>query len=230
MPILFVGLVYPLISKHIFSDFKRTQRFFQKSFNFLTISGVLLTVIAFFLASQIINIVGGAEFTYSVIVLQILSLSFLPYFLASLTGIVFAAVHKQKYLILPLIIFAAVNIASNAIFIPRYSFYGSAVVTTIGQILVCLIYFWLIAKHTKLIPNLNIIPKTLVAGIISGGFLFWLKSNNFLMNWAGFDSYHIWQKLAWMIILSLLIFVIYFAFLYLFNGIKKEDLQGLKQG
>ena len=228
-PILFVGLIYPVISKNIILNRQRTKRVFQKSFNFLTISSLLFMLIGFFLAPQIIDIVGGSQFTQSVLVLRILSISFLPHFWGALTGIVLTAAHKQKFLIIPVLTFTIVNIAANIIFIPYYSFLGSATITTLGQFLLCIIYYYLIRKHTSLVPSFNILPKALLAGVGTAGLLILGQRSSFVFWQSAFYDLPIWQEFLLTSGVILILLIIYFFLLYLFRGIRKEDLLALRR-
>lgn len=228
-PILFVGLIYPIISKYIKSNFKKTQQVFQKSFNFLAMAGILFSLIGFFLAPQIIDIIGGREFVHSVIILQILSIAFLPHFAGNLVGIALTAAHKQKFLILPFVFFTIFNIVGNLILIPYYSFLGAAVVTMVGQFIICVIFYYLIWKHTKLIPAFGILPKIILAGAVVAGFLILASKTNFIFWQDAFYDLLIWQKLILTGFLILIISFVYFLLLYLSKGIKKEDLMSLRK-
>jgi len=227
LPTLFVGLVYPIISQNISSNFKKTQAAFQRSFDFLVIAGVIFTAVTFFLAPQIIDVIGGSEFGQSIVILQILSIAFLPFFAGNLTGIVMTAAHKQKYLILPYLIFAILNIAANAIFIPYYSFLAAAIVTTCGHFVVCFIPYYLVWRHTKLIPSLKIVPKVLAAGAAIGGLIYLAQKSNLIFNWPSFASFPLGQEIVIVLSLILLSGLLYFLILYLVGGITKGDFVAL---
>ncbi|MBA7490639.1 lipid II flippase MurJ [subsurface metagenome] len=227
-PNLFALLIFPIISKSIKSDPKRTQRVFQKSFNFLAIFGIFFTIIGFFLASQITDIVGGREFANSKIVLQILSIAFLPHFVGNLYGIVLTAADKQKVLIMPFFIFTAFNIIGNLILIPYYSFLGAALITVVGQFILCSVNYYLIWKHVKLAPSVKILPNILLAGTVVAGFLMLiLRANFFALD--NFYLFPIWQKMFLTTGLIMAVSAVYFMLLYLFGGVTKKDLISLRR-
>jgi O-antigen/teichoic acid export membrane protein len=222
-PALFVGLIYPLISKHISINSEKTQNFFQRSFDFLLIFGTLISTVTFFLAPQIIDVIGGKQFGTSISILRILSIAFLPFFIGNLPGNVLVAAHKQKVLILPFFIFALMNIIANLIFIPYYSFFGAAWITTIGHFIVCIIAYILVWKHTNLIPSLKILPKVIIAGIFAGSLIYLVEKYNLLINWKLFLNISIFKEMFFVLILILAVSGIYLLILYILKGISKED-------
>jgi len=188
------------------------------------ITGILFSLLGFYFAPEIIEVLGGGEFTQSIVILKILALPFFSHFIGNLPGYVLTAAHKQKVLVLPLFIFMISNIVANVIFVPYYSFYASAVITAIGEIVVCVVSFYLAIKHTKLVPSLRILPRTLSAGGVTVGSLILISKYN-LINFERFFTFPLWEKIILLGIMLGLTGVYYFFFLYIFKGIKKEDIK-----
>lgn len=72
---------------------------------------------------------------------------FVVYFLSSLCTYVLIALSEQKKMLKINIIIAAINIVGNIIFIPVFSFIGSAWVTLISQILLLIITYLHVRSH-----------------------------------------------------------------------------------
>jgi len=204
-PSMFVGLIMPLLSNFAFSNREEFKKTFQKTLDILIIFIVPLIIGLLALAMPIVILIGGNEFAASAKVLQILSFAIGLMFLGTLCGHSIIALDKQK---IGAWIYSAgmvFNIATNLIFIPKYSYFGAAGTTVATEVLVTILMFWLIYKSIKYLPSFKIFFKTLFAGLIMGVFLYLFRGCNLFL----------------LIGLSL---IIYFAVLYLIKGIKKEEI------
>lgn len=72
---------------------------------------------------------------------------FLVYFLSSLYTYALIARGEQKRMMYINAIVALINIVGNLIFIPMYSFIGSAWVTLVTQILLLVLTWWVVRKR-----------------------------------------------------------------------------------
>ena len=61
------------------------------------------------------------------------------------------------------------------IFIPKYSYFGAAIVTIYSEIMITLLIFSIAFYYTKFFPNLTIFFKSLIACFIMGLGLYYLN-------------------------------------------------------
>jgi len=204
-PVMFVGLVMPLLSRFAFIDLERLKKIIQRAFNFLIISAVPLVIGTLFLSPRIIFLLSGGGFEESALVLDILIFAAAIIFLGTLFSNVIIARNLQKTLAKIYFTGAMVNIAANFVFIPRYSYYGAAGTTLFTELLVTILMLIVIFKSFQYLPSFKIFFKAFFASLIMIFSLYIFQEQN-------------------LFILLLIAVGIYFLILYLINGISKEDI------
>lgn len=119
--------------------------------------GMIWSGILFFGAEYVIRIISTEDFITtrvlgysSVDALKIVAPIFLVYFLSSLYTYILIAKWEQKKMMYINAFVALANIVGNIIFIPEYSFIGSAWVTLITQILLLCITFFVVHKKKSI--------------------------------------------------------------------------------
>jgi O-antigen/teichoic acid export membrane protein len=204
-PSMFVGLIMPILSKLAVSDKEQFKKVFQKTFDVLVIFVVPIVIGLVVLSLPIVVLVGGGDFVDSSPILKILSIAVGLIFFGNLFGVSIIALNKQKtgaYIYLSGMIF---NIATNLIFIPKYSYFGASWTTVATELLVTILMFWLIYRNVKYIPSLRVVIKSFFAGLVMFLFLYFLKGQNLFLLVGGGA-------------------IIYFVFLYLIKGITREEI------
>ena len=204
-PTMFVGLVMPLLSKYAFSDLEKFKRVFQRALDFLIITAIPLAVGALFLSPKIIFLLSGGGFEESVLVLNILIFACAIIFFGALFSNVIIARNLQKTLAKIYLVGAVVNVITNFIFIPRYSYYGAAGTTLFTEALVTILMLVIIFKSLQYLPSFKIFFKALFASIIMALPLYFFREQNlFILLPSAVGTY--------------------FLILYLIKGISKEDV------
>ncbi len=142
-PTFFVNSVYPIMVRHFKDGQERLMKTVKFSGLFLFGVSVLGLVVGYALAPWMIRVVAGPEFFESVRALRLLLLGLPIFYLSALFLWLLITLGKQKQLPFIYAFGAGVNVILNLIFIPRYSFYGSAVITWTSELLILalLIYF-----------------------------------------------------------------------------------------
>jgi len=203
-PSMFVGLIMPLLSKFALSSLEEFKKIFQKTMDVLIVFIVPLVIGLLALSLPIVMLIGGEQFSVSAPILQILSIAIGLIFLGNLFGHSIIALNKQKagaWIYFSGMIF---NVATNLIFIPKYSYFAAATTTVATELLVTILMIYLIYKTIHYFPRFNIF-KPLFAGLIMFGFLYLFRGwSLFLLVGGGI--------------------ILYFIVLYLIKGIKKEEL------
>jgi len=163
----FMNSLLPVLSQY--SDLKKWRKklriIYQKSFDILLMMGGFVIVLVLVLSPLIIKLITQnrfQEFFDSVLVLRILSLAiFLSYF-NHLTGYTIVALGRQRLYFSVAISALVFNVLVNLLVIPRFSYYGAAMVTILTEALVLFITLFFTFRLLKIVPSLFHFPKTLL--------------------------------------------------------------------
>jgi len=181
LPAMFMGNVFPVVTRYIYTADERVHAALQKSFEFLLLLAVPVALIIIYDASPIIKIVAGYAFVVahtippvfgvpatSVLALQILIVAACFSFISIIFGNLVMALGKQAKLIWPNVIFVFFNIGSNLIAIKYYSYIGAAATTVLTEFLVLVFTWWVASRYFTLKLNLKIVWKVVLAGLVMG--------------------------------------------------------------
>ena len=103
---------------------------------------------------------------------------------------------------------AVLTMAGYLIFIPKYGYWGAAWMTVFSEVIAAIWTAVIVYRAIHFFPRLKTFLKTIPAAIIMTGVLYAVRD---------------WHVLILLVVAG----VVYFVFLYLFKGIKKETIQGL---
>ncbi|MBT5337829.1 flippase [Candidatus Falkowbacteria bacterium] len=207
LPAVFMGIVLPIATKYYLEKNKKELRaILQKSFDALMIFAVPITIGTFVIAEKIMIFIAGAEFIPSGEILKVLILASCAIFATSLFAYAVVAVNRQKTMMWGYLTVAVLTLVGYFIFIPKYGYWGAAWMTVFSEALIMIWTAVLIYRAIKFFPSLKTFLKTIPAAIIMSGVLYSVRS---------------WHVL----ILLMIAGVVYFGFLYLFGGIRKETIQ-----
>ena len=207
-PAMFVGLVMPQLSKYAFRQKRRFQEVFQRAFDVLLILALPMCLGLYFKAEAIVTLIGGAEFLASKETLQILTGAIFMIFFGALLAQSIIAWGRQRKLMAIYGSGLILNLGANLIFIPRYSYIGASWTTVATETLVTGFLFLEAARLFKFWPKMSKLPSVLGASLALMLFL----------------SFAPLKNLFGIIFLSVLV---YFSFLYLFGGIRAQELKPL---
>ncbi len=149
---IFLNSLLPILTGAIEKkDTEKVKSLTSKGFELLFGSGLAIAIFGFAFAPEIIRIISTPEFMTTTILgyssidaMRIVIWIFLFYFISSLSTYIMIARWEQSRMMWINAIVAILNIIGNIIFIPQYSFIGSAWVTLITQILLMSITWWYI--------------------------------------------------------------------------------------
>ncbi len=179
-PAMIVGLMFPMFSRHIFSDKKHFAHLANETLKVFFIIIVPLIVGTLFLSEGIIHLIGGAAFAESANTLRILIFALAFIFFGGLFNNILIASNNQKKMLWMLIGCAIFNVTANLIFIPSYSYTASAIISTLTEFMVAIVGLILTIKYTGYKPTIQHLGRILFSGFIMMIFLFIFKSQSFL--------------------------------------------------
>ncbi len=207
-PAMIVGLVFPIISKNIFSDRKRFWDISNKTFKVFWLFVIPLIVGTMFLADGIVELIGGKGFSASSTVLQILVFSLSCIFFSNLFNIVLISGNKQKKLMIIMAIAAIFNVSANLIFIPMFSYMASALISVGTELFVTLATLYVIIKDLKYFPKVEKFWAIVFSGIIMAIYFFIFSKINFFL-------------------LAFSATAVYILFIWLFKAVKIEEIASI---
>jgi len=178
-PAMIIGLVFPMFSRHIFSDKKHFTYLANETFKVFLILVVPLVIGTLFLSEGVIHLIGGDAFAQASNTLRILifALAFI-FFGGFFNGILIAGNHQKK-LLWAFVICAIFNIIANVIFIPMFSYTASAIISALTEFLVATMSFTLTLKYVGYIPSVRFFPHILFSGGVMAIFLYFFQMHGF---------------------------------------------------
>ena len=180
-PAMFVGLVMPIMSRYIFHERKKFELVADKTFKVFLVITVPLFIGTVFLAPSIIRLIGGAGFMEAVPVLRLLAAAIIFIFFGNFFTNVIIAGSLQKKLMGILLFCAIFNVSLNLILIPRYSYIGAAVTSSLTEGLVVLLSCFIAWKNLKYFPSFSKIVPILVSGAGMALVFFYFHFLNFFL-------------------------------------------------
>ena len=181
IPSMYTFAIYPILSSD-YEKFKKKVAFiYERSFKYLYILGLPISLGLFIIARNIILFVYGQNYSPSIIALKILAWFVLFKFLSYLTGIVLSSINIQKYRTYSQGTAAFLNLGLNFILIPKYSFVGAGIATLTSEIVLFALTFIFVSRHFHAFNVLKILYKPLIASAAMTSAIIFLKLNMFLV-------------------------------------------------
>ena len=210
IPQLFMNALFPLMSSYFVSSNESLKIVFEKSFKYLFVLGLPISLGITLLADKFILLFYGQQFSNSIIALQILAWDMILYTLWFNASFILIVVNKQKLWAIVAMLTALINIILNLILIPSLSYVGAALSTIIAESLCVILVYYFVLAETKTTINYIDLTKISFSSLIMGIFV------------------HIFREFN----LILVIFsaaILYFFMLLLMRTFSEEDINLLKQ-
>jgi O-antigen/teichoic acid export membrane protein len=180
----------PIMSRYIFHERKKFELVADKTFKVFLVLTVPLFIGTLFLAGGIIRLIGGAGFIDSVPVLRLLAAAMVFIFFGNFFTNVIIAGSLQRKLMGILLFCAIFNVSLNLILIPRFSYIGAAITSSLTEGLVVLFSCFVAWKNLKYFPSFTkIFPILVSGGGMALAFHFFGSLNFFLLAVVGVFTY-----------------------------------------
>jgi O-antigen/teichoic acid export membrane protein len=175
LPSIFSQAIFPILSRLSTSEYSSMKKTSQKSLEFLLLAGIPVACALIFFAREIIRILFGlAQYTPSIVILQIFSVGMLLVYVDFVLGNTVVAIDKQKQW--ALIAFGAmlVNVGSNLFLIKYFQIHfnngaiGAAISTDLTELFIMLCAIWILPKELFTRELFVVSTKGVVAGIMMG--------------------------------------------------------------
>jgi O-antigen/teichoic acid export membrane protein len=210
LPMAFTASLYPAMSSYWQHDREQLAVSFERALNYLTIISWPIVVGVILLADKIV-LLFKSSFTAAILPLQISMISVFFIFINFPIGSLLNACDRQRRNTLNMGIATVFSVILNFILIPRFQAVGASITVLLSSILMFALGIGMISRiiHYRPFKNLLVFLKVMAAAAIMGLIIFFAK-----------DYIHI-------LILIPGGGVLYFYFLYLFGGFKREDISSV---
>ena len=171
IPTMYTFAIYPILSRK-YSTKKSSKAnetlklIYKRSFKYLYMLGLPISVGLYVLARQIIVFIYGEAYYGSTIALQILAWFVFMKFLSYLTGIVLSSIDRQYLRMYSQGFSALVNISANLVLIPRYGIIGAGISTLFSEFILFLSSQYFVSKYFHKLKVTNILLKPVIASLV----------------------------------------------------------------
>ena len=210
IPANFITVIYPVFSRLYRSSRDSLIKYYEKSFYLLLILALPIATGGMILANRFILLFYGQQYLPATISLQILVWALAVQFIGSSVDTLMLSTDRQKIVAWVAFWAMCLNIILNLILIPRFSYVGASISTVISYLLTFIVFFIIISRNIHRLNLLELSVKPIVATLLMGIFVYLLRDINLLL-----------------IIFTSAVF--YLFILYLLKGIKRSDMDLLKQ-
>ncbi len=210
IPFMIGGTVLPIFAaRWLSNDRENFKRIWQRVFDVSAILAWPLVVGGFFLADPIMLLISGPGFEVAGTILKILIVAVGFIFFSSFFSYTMVSFDHQRKLIFSYLITAVISLILYLIFIPYFSYYAAAWITVFSEVLISVLAWWVVRRHSSLHVSFNRFLKALASAFIMGFVLYVLPM----------PTNSIFGLLIAVISGSL----IYFLVLFTMRGISKQD-------
>ena len=216
MPLTFLGFIfYPIASKLLKEKKRSVLKQLLPYINKLgTISVFPIIFLFIFYPSRVIELFVGAAYPSAALVLQILTIGYLPHLLNGKTGEALKSGGYTKAILYMTIFITPVNIVLNWLLIPRFGVSGAALSTGISFFVFGLMYIFSLKKLMKMSPfSSNYYLQMLIGIIVCLGIYL---ANTFLLA-------SILTNLVFLITNLVLFYLLFLLVNYLFGFYEEND-------
>lgn len=188
IPGMYIFAIYPVLSKNLDKSKEIAVLIYERSFKYLYMIGLPISIGFFLLARNIILFIYGKEFFASVIVLKLVSWFVFIKFISYLTGVILS-VQAQHLRALAQGITALLNLALNFLLIPKFSYMGAGIATLISEIILFILTFAFVSKYFHAFNVFKILYKPLIASAVMAAVIIFLNTNMFILIFTGAVTY-----------------------------------------
>jgi O-antigen/teichoic acid export membrane protein len=175
IPAALVMSIWPILSRLFLESKDSLVEVYSKTTQYLLILAVPISIGMFFISDIAIITIFGYKYANSIIALQILAWIIIFHFITYICGITLGAIDRPILGSISLLFSLFLNILLNLFLIPRYSYIGASIATIVTEIVLLTQYNYFLSKNGVSINFLLLIYKPLIAGIVMGIFIYFIK-------------------------------------------------------
>jgi O-antigen/teichoic acid export membrane protein len=157
--------IFPMISRVALKSKDSMSRMLEKSFKFMLIIVIPITMVMISFSNMIIHVVLGKDFIKSIPVLQIFSIVWGIMFFSELFTKFLSASNRQVLATKAMAICLTINVILDIVFIYLYGYFGAVIATMLAEISLSIAAYLFISKTMGVISWNRVLPKPLLAAI-----------------------------------------------------------------
>ncbi len=165
IPTVYTNAIYPVLSRYFKESKEKLVTLYERSFKYLYIIGLPISIGLYLLAGRIIFFFYGKTYSGSIIALQIISWYLFIKFLNFLLGTVLSAIDRQNQRMMGQGLTAGFNVVLNLLLIPKIGYVGAAWSTFATEIFLFILYYWYVSKNLHFYNFFKILAKPSIAVI-----------------------------------------------------------------
>lgn len=167
VPLVYTNAIYPVMSRYYKNSKENLKFIYTKSFKYLYIIGLPISVITFMLADRIIVFFYGREYISSIISFKIMSWYIFLKFLNTLMGSVLSSIDRQEKRMLGQGVTAIFNLLVSILLISEYGYIGASISILITEIFLFVLYYFQVSKYFHAYNFTNILWKPAIIALIA---------------------------------------------------------------
>jgi len=209
LPTMFMGLLLPtLVATWSAGKKGEFKQHLTRAFDLFMITLFPIIVGAQIVGTPLMIFIAGKNYEASGVILQLLILAVAGVFFGALFGHTVVAINKQRLMTLGYALVAILSVVGYFWLIPPYGIWGAVWVTLFSEGMIALLTFLVVWKTTRILPNLVVTGKALLASFVMFFFL------------LSFPSIHV-------LIDVLLGALIYLVVMIMIKGIRASEIRTL---
>mgnify|MGYP001593616702 CR=1 FL=1 len=177
IPAMYTSAIFPLMSRYYKESGDKLRYIYRKSFKYLYIAGLALSIFTFFRSESLISVFYGSGYSGAATALKIISFFIFIKFINFLIGNLLAAADRQNSRMAIQGLTAAFNVILSILLIPFLGLIGAAISTLVTEVLLFIVYF---GEATKAVGRIALLPLLIrpgLAGLAMAIFLNYFDSN-----------------------------------------------------
>lgn len=179
IPSMYTLAIYPILSRNFglnsSAAASKIKMIYERSFKYLYIIGLPISIGIFVMADGIIRLVYGPNYQDSSIALQILAWFVFMKFLSYLTGIVLSSMDRQDLRMYSMGASAFANLAANIILIPKYGIIGAGISTLFSELVLFVSSQYFVSRHFHKFNIKGILIRPIIASAAMWAFLHFIR-------------------------------------------------------
>lgn len=206
-------LFMPILSElHTKTNYKEMRNIYQFVTKWIFMTTLPIFLIIGLFPEKTISITFGQEYIEGSIALSILSFTFFTHAIAGPNYQSLTSIGYTKLVMYDNILVAISNIMLNLFLIPKFSFVGAALATSLSYILLNILYSYQLYSKTKIHPLSRALILPTIISILLISFIYLIVKTFFIIT------------IPLLIITLILFLIIYFVSIIRFGGIEDKDI------
>lgn len=166
IPTVYTNAIYPVLSRYYKESKDKLKLLYEKSFKYLYIIGLPISIGLYLLAGRVIAFLYGEAYSESVIALQIISWYLFIKFINFLLGTVLSSIDRQNERMIGQGVTALFNVLLNLALIPKLGYIGAALSTLATEVLLVAVYYSYVGKSLYFYNFWSITTKPIIASVV----------------------------------------------------------------